>query len=526
MKQIIHYFRISIMLGVLLLAGCNLELVTSHTLQSSVSPGADFTETNPEGSVNLEPPSGTLTPVETYDFTSDLIIKAVNPGYTTQNVGELIELQKIADTTSFSLAGYSLRYTNSSGTSTTLLNFSEGTLMVGEFLLLRLARSPGSERADATYMTTLAIGTGKVELLYDDAVVDRVCWGMEQENCNTAFKSGNPTTLVRNSKGKFEHLTTYELHYDPENPVLILPPVVETPAGPSDESGETVSPQCRGLEFSEILTYYADSNTEQFIEIYNSTDHAIQIDACTLSYKKKTYSLSGTIPPDGYYAYYPAKSETPFSFTKNPNSSNSVELLDADKSIVDALVYSHGQKKSTAYAKFYDAAGDELWNLTYAPTPGAVNQYQEYRSCEAGKVINPATGNCVKVVASSTATECPAGKYRNPLTGRCKNIETESEVKPCREGYERNPETGRCRKIKTSSNDGADYALVPETYSGKTTFVALGVTILIVSLGAIYIVLQFRHEIARAARKARQRCHHIRKNLVARGIGFHRHKKP
>ena len=234
---------------------------------------------------------------------------------------------------------------------------------------------------------------------------------------------------------------------------------------------------------------------------------------------------------DRYLVIYPGKLTPSFSLTKNPSSSNSVELIDVDKTTVDILVYPHGQKKSTTYAKFIDTDGSESWSLTYASTPGATNIYQEFRTCPTGKVINPATGNCIKVTttkssSSGTLAECPAGKYRNPLTGRCKKIETASdEPKPCAEGYERNPETNRCRKLK-AENDGAGYALVPTTYSGKPSFVAFGIVALLVTIGIVYIILQFRHEIARMLRKIRQRLHHVRKDLVARHIGFHRHKKP
>lgn len=478
-----------------------------------------------------EPPIAPEVPVDQFVFTSSLIIKAVNPGYTvdgTQNVGEFIELQRTTDTP-LSLANYSVRYTTSSGKSTTLLNFSEGSSLVGEFLLMRLARSPESDQSDATYMTTLAMGAGTVELLYHEDVVDSICWASKSETCSDPFKSANPTTLVRSSKdGSFEHLTEYAPNFNSEVASLVVAsPEPPESTNPSDESSSSSSPPadssdnsdpeplssyCHGLEFSEILSYYADDKTEQFIEFYNPSDNNIDLSLCTLRYKNKSYPLSGTISSSGYLAIYPAKLLTSFSLTKNPNSSNTIDLVDADNSIVDSLVYSHGQKKSTSYAKFYDSTGAEIWELTYSTTPGLENNYQEFRTCEAGKVINPDTGNCVKVssTTSSELAECPAGKYRNPLTGRCKNIEAASTgPKPCAEGYERNPETNRCRKI-TAENNGAGYALVPTTSSAKSTFIALGAVILIVSLGIIYVILQFRHEIARAVRKIRQRLHHIR----------------
>lgn len=531
---------------------------------------SDNSETTPPESESPQ------TPVTTFHFSSDLVFRAVNPGYTidgVRDVGEFIELQKTTDVPKLSLAGYLLRYTNSSGTSTTLYQFPENSHLVSESLLFRYAKSPDYDQSDATYMTTIALSSGRLELVKDDEVVDYVCWPSKTSDCVTAFKSSKPTTLVRDSQtGTFSHQTSYNPTFDLVKPSLIIPASPDTPSSrpslpsldtsssesPSSDSSNSassnqnssnpaqnqtpssnssndqgsstdsseVSARCYGVEFSELLSYYSDSKDEQYIELYNTTDHAIQLDHCSLRYKKKLYPLFGEIAANNYRAYYSTKFNPSLSLTKNPTSSGTLELLDSDNRVIDSLIYNHGQKKSTSFAKFFDADGEAFWNLTYQPTPGAENVYQEFRSCPAGKTVNPSTGNCVKIIASGTteSATCPAGKYRNPLTGRCKNIESETTLKPCATGYERNPNTGRCRKIKIP-NDGADYALVPLTESESSThFVAFGIVILLVSIGLIYIILQFRHDIARATRKARQRLHHIRKNLVSRGISFHRHK--
>lgn len=291
--------------------------------------------------------------------------------------------------------------------------------------------------------------------------------------------------------------------------------------GTSDETGDSQpTPRCHKLEFSEVYTYYIDNKTEQFIELYNPSDQAVSIGGCRLRYKKKLYSLNGVIDPGGYHAYYP---NGEFSLTKNPNTSNVVELIDVDERVVDELTYLHGQKKGTSYAKFYDTTGAEVWSYTYARTPGQANIYQEFRTCEAGKVINPETGNCVKADTVTDANGvCPAGKYRNPLTGRCKKIETE-KTKECAPGYERNPETKRCRKIK-SANTGADYTLVPTTSNSKNVFIAAGVVAAIIILGILYVVWQFRREIVRTFRKTHQRIHDVRKDFLSRCGGRHRNK--
>lgn len=530
MKKFLYYSRICLLLIVALFGTFACQAIPSL---SSSTHWAPVTQTENDNSQELTTDDKKLDapvePNEDFHFTTDLIIKAINPGYTldgTQNVGEFIELQKISDTTDFSLAGYGIRYTNSSGKSTLLLDFAEGTLMTGETLLMRFARSPDSDRADATYMTTLAMTSAKLELIFQGEVIDQVCWG-SREGCLPNFKSTRPSTLLRNpDTGVFEHIIDYEPTFDPTRPSLILPPAPDTPTGGENEGDTTpeATARCYDLEFSELLAYYAQDKSEQFVELYNPSDKTVIIDQCVLRYKKKTYTLSGAIPADGYYAYYPAQQTTSLSLTKNPNSSNTIELLDTNGTVVDTLVYNHGQKKSTSYAKFYSGNSEEIWDSTYTPTPGQPNTYQEFRTCPAGKMINPDTGNCVNVAASSKTTTCPEGKYLNPLTGRCKKISDDSiGPKPCAAGYERNPETNRCRKIK-SNNDGANYALVPNTSSSKSVFIAAGIVALIVMLGVVYIALQFRREIARTMRKTIQRLNHIREDLIARRIRFHRKK--
>lgn len=520
MKHFLYHFRTTILLGLALVASSSYHFLPAFTAATDTTSLSESSELSTTTIPDL--PDLSAEPTPEWKFNSDLIIWAINPGYTidgTRDVGEFIELHRTTDA-SLSLAGYALRYTNTSGTETTLIEFSEGSSMAGESLLLRLARSPGSEQSDATYMTTLAMSAGKLEVIFEGKVVDEVCWS-GKDGCAAAFKSAKPTVLLRKDQSNdFEHVTDYESTFDAAHPSLVLPEIPD-----EVEPTEIPSTNCARLEFSEILAYYSDQKTEQFIELYNPSDQSVDLTGCELRYKKKTYPLSGVIAPDGYFAYYPNQSAN-FSLTKNPNTSNLIELV-GSVSVVDTLTYNHGQKKSTSYARFYDANGEEVWQQTYAPTPGSANVMQEFRTCPEGKVINIATGNCINASsAKTTSTDCPAGKYRNPLTGRCKNISsTTSELKPCADGYERNPETNRCRKIK-QDNNGADYPLVPETYSDQSTFIALWVVIILVLGGVIYIVLQFRYEIVRLQRKIRQRLHHIRKNLLARGIGFHRHKKP
>lgn len=477
--------------------------------------------------------------------TSNIIINAINPGYTTdagKNSGEFIELINLSGE-EVSLNNLAIIYTakptttSPNGKSTILYQFPVGSKMIGETILLRYESSPETAEGnqDLTYSTSIAMA-GSLTLIRLDNIQNlevlisttsdlshfgeiesSVCW-TGGENClpsfSTTVKSRSYTTIVRNSETEeYEHVSEYLLYYDVESSGLYLPPepeaVVEEPTLESTTKKPSTDvfdfdkdTQCQGLIFSEILSYYDEDVKEQFIELYNSTNSNINISGCKVRYKNKFYDLStensdSIIEASDYHVIYPE-----FQLTKNPNTDNTIELYDVNGTIIGTLVYPHGQKKSAAYALInYNDDGTANWQVTYAVTPGEPNIYQQYRICPAGKVINETTGNCVKATTiSGTVADCPAGKYRNPTTGRCKNIDDDTGSSECKEGYERNPETGRCRKIK--DNSGAKYPVVPVTgIEEKSVFIGLLAILGIVIIGAGYIVFQFRREIAHFFRK-------------------------
>ena len=419
----------------------------------------------------------------------EIYIKAINPGYTVDgksNVGEFIEIANNSDQP-YSLAGATVGYTNSSGNYSILYEFPEHSWITGEtILLLRLASSPGSELASITYTKTIAM-KGGLSLVKGERIIDSICW-TSKDDCVKEFKTTQPTTLVRNlATGEFEHQGEYTPTYDEKSYYI-------------DEIEEVKPPsQCKGLEFSEILSYYETSQSEQFIELYNSISEQILLDGCRIRYKNKDYPLSGIIKPDTLHVFLPE-----FSLTKNPTTSNLLELIDTDDTTIDSLRYPNGQRKGTSYAFIgYDQAGSEIWRVTYAPTPGSPNHYQEFKTCEDGKVINPETGNCVKI-ATVKAKICAEGQYLNLLTGRCKKIETKT-TKTCKEGYYLNPETNRCRKIK--ENTGASYDIIPEQYEEKSSFIAMYAVLAVILLGVLYLIYEFRTELAGLWRKVFRRAH-------------------
>lgn len=436
-------------------------------------------------SANADEPRATLP---------ELYFQAVNSGYVIDginNVGELIEIARGGDSDEMiSLAGVTVRYTNTSGNETDLVKFPENSFLAGEKILLRLASSPGSELANLTYTKTLAMNAG-LSLWRGEELLDTVCF-TGKGDCYKAFDKNAPTTLVRNlATGEFEHLESFEPVFVAESYVL---------KEEEEEGKGAVAAHCQSLQFSEILSYYAEAQTEQFVEIYNAGAEQVLLNGCTLKYKDKFYPLTGIVKPEEYYVRW----ADDFKLTKDPANYNTLEIIDEDGTVVDELVYSHGQKKGLAYALIgYDENGEEVWHTTYAATPGEENVYQEYRTCEEGKVINEETGNCVKVSAVAEKT-CEAGQYLNPLTGRCKKIETETE-KVCQEGYYLYAPTGRCRKVV--ENDGAEYDIAAE--DGETqeemSLVAVYTILAVLGIGLAYIIYEYRKEIGRIFRRIFQR---------------------
>ncbi|MBQ6393915.1 hypothetical protein IJH74_01565 [Candidatus Saccharibacteria bacterium] len=490
------------------------EPISPASAEESIEPEKTDVTTDSDESNASDPDGTNPTSSDYFNLLKEhLFIKSINPGFKINDVSETGEAIELENSSNFSLPldNLSLRYINSNGNVYPIFEFPSGSFMIEKDIVLRLDKSPeiknilaetGSYReiADVIYSKTLAMN-GSLELVYttDDGeqVLDSICW-TGKSGCAAKFTNNSPGTLVRDSKTRE---ITFRENYIPNFVAGFYLP--EDTAEPTPENSlapvevKTVTSKCKGLGFTELLSYYEENSSEQFLELYNPTDEIINMSGCQVKYKNKYYQIVTTnasiennsiseLYPSEFYVYRPDK----FTFTKNPNSENKIELIDTTGDTLDTLTYPHGQKKGTAYA-----LTDNLWRTTYTPTPGSANFYQEFQTCPFGKVLNSETGNCVKASTISSVTPCPAGKYRNPETGRCKSASSaSSEPTPCKEGYERNPETNRCRKVKT--NSGADYALVPVTGDpDKTSFIAFWALVALAGLSVLYIIFQFRKDL-------------------------------
>ncbi len=391
-----------------------------------------------------------------------------------------------------------------------------------EHLVLGAAISPQYSSAEGSYYlynfgsSGLASTAGKLELYQGEHKIDEICWGKLEcadNYAKFATKENDNYSLVRCAKDCPERKFIFEKYY----PTLNLDSITEAISEPLEEP--TIS--CDGAIITEIYSNYANSASEQFIELYNPNPGPIILDSCFLRYKTTDYPLNGELKAGEYYIFQ----NPDLSLTKDPSSSNPVSIINQEKQTVTQINHPHGQKKGTSYALFDLGKDTHIWRQTYHITPNAANIYQEFKTCEPGKVINPTTGNCVNQTTTTKANiVCPAGKYLNPQTNRCKSLPTVSaltpckegyernpetnrcrkkttttEPTPCKEGYERNPETNRCRKIRENVGETTEYAPTPTSdakqYHNPKIFIATAAIVTAILAGTIYIVCQYRHSI-------------------------------
>lgn len=266
---------------------------------------------------------------------------AVNAGYKTDESSQnydFFELYRPSDGKPHSLADYRIAYTNSSGNSAGEFTFGAYDYLVSDYLVLGFKSSPQYQAADAKYLynfssSGLASTAGKLELFYQDELIDELCWG--KITCAKQFpkfatsESDNQSIIL---------LPDVELHFAEIDPEAIIEIPPDLPPLPS----------CPGLVITEIYSYYQEDSSEQFVELYNSTAEDVVLDNCRLNYKKKSFPLSGTLGPGQYYAFQ----DDDLLLTKNPTKDIMLSIIDANDETITTATYGKKQKRGTSFALF------------------------------------------------------------------------------------------------------------------------------------------------------------------------------
>ncbi|MDR2524075.1 MAG: hypothetical protein LBC95_00830 [Candidatus Nomurabacteria bacterium] len=413
-----------------------------------------------------------------------------------------------------------------------------GTILAESSILIKEETSSFAE-FDATYKKAWTVASGgAIRLEIDGLTRSAICW-KNANDCVDSFQTGSLASSLTDGywvNGRLNDIVTSPETYTKQSPPLVVGHGGFVPRETEDDDETEPEPElppqyCRYLRLSEVST------TEQWIEIYNSAAQAISpenLADCVLAvqygdkltdgrpnYSRYRLNLGGyvgmaTLAPYSYLVVDIARTE--ISLPKNVRD-RGILLHDATTDY-DEMRYS-STKADTTLAFFADG-----WQVTFAPTPGAENIFQRWQTCEAGKHINEATGNCVKdaeppaecaegqfrnpatgrckkLAVETALAECAEGQFRNPATNRCKKIASEDDLVPCAEGWERNPETNRCRKVVAA--DEARFGVEPVAGSSDN-----GVWMAVGGAGAAAVVgliaWQFHPEIARFARQVAAHC--------------------
>ncbi len=376
----------------------------------------------------IETISQQTAPVPPDTVWSHLIITALQSKSSDQ---KFVELYNPTDT-DLDLRGWRVVYQNSSGTQTVLATIN-GKISAKGYVLAAHENFNYAGTKDLLPFTgtPMSMAAGSIKLFSPDSAepVDQICW-----NSTLA-----PSCVKVPSSGGFTISRVYDNQNEPTADFAMT-----TSFTPSGGNFIPFVNLCAGLKITEI----APRVEAPFVEIHNFSGQNVSLEGCKLQFANSTTKIyefgAENLAPSAYRLV--KISDTPLAPAKT--TGGTLYLLDTKKQEVDSHEYA-SPKDGTAWA-WLD--GDD-WRLTYHPTPGAANIWQEFPPCEAGYERNHDTGRCRKIVIVAAPTPCAEDQYRNPETGRCKKIEQLAGLTPCKVGQERNPETNRCRNIASSTKE-------------------------------------------------------------------------
>lgn len=304
-----------------------------------------------------------------------------------------------------------------------------------------IANRPGEHGVFITFAAGnhIVASSDTIQLVRGDEVIDAISWSSRPSSSPYAIertwnlevadrlKTGNDSWVWKGS------LAIYGRILD----------VIECGGGVFVTEGEEcpVFNTCKGVVISEI----AANVDEQFIELHNPTNAAIDLTGCQVQTNRNTRSFvfsEVTLEANGFVVVL--ITDTELTLTKT--TAGTVYVLSSDGYVEADSVSYRNLAKETSWALV-----SGKWVQTYNTTPGVANVHMQYLPCEEGYWRNLETGRCNRVMELAVLADCGEGRERNPITGRCRNIPTPRQLAPCKEGQYRSEETNRCRSIASAA---------------------------------------------------------------------------
>jgi len=423
-----------------------------------------------------------------------------------------------------SLEGWKIQIKSASGTVSRNLTLSNTLRSHSYALLASTGYSAICADADFDCFSSAMSSSGGHVVLLDNnnSVIDRLGWGNANDPeevsapalalglSSLTRKAANTTVLQDTDRNSADF--TISSHtpmgggvYDPSVDVCLNIDGVqlEVPEGFQQLSGNcqanpnpisqpqpAVSPICQDILINEILPNPDGEDTNnEFIELYNNSDSAVNLTGCSLKIGSSQQTLAGNIEPRGYRVFY--------SLTLPNAAGGKVELISSSN--VVSVTYPGGLGNDESYGLIFGS-----WRAGLVPTPGSTNTAQaadapstttsssEPESCPPGKFRNPDTNRCRNIgTTTASLAPCGPGETRNPETNRCRKIATTSTgLSPCQTGYQRNPDTNRCRKVAAAKTTNP-----MSTTSKSSKTVSYLVLVAVAVLGVAYALYEYRQSI-------------------------------
>lgn len=158
----------------------------------------------------------------------------------------------------------------------------------------------------------------------------------------------------------------------PVNDEVIINPITPTPVLPIPITPQLPKYNIGSIIISELYPY--PSSGEEFIELYNATEHDIDLTGWKLADLAKSYTLSGIISAKGYKLYNQLETKIALN-----NTSETVTLKDNYNQI----------QSTTSYTKAYKGLSYipvlQTWSWTQTLTPNATNIFTENTNSQDSK---------------------------------------------------------------------------------------------------------------------------------------------
>ena len=335
---------------------------------------------------------------------SNIVISAIQTESATSASEEYITVHN-SGAGLIDVSGWRLQYfsaTTTTFTSPTRTITLSGTLAPNTDLTVS---STGYTTQNSTifFAATLSATGGHIRLVSgttpNEVVHDLVGWGTAQHPEQTAADVVARGKAYKRAVVNGQPVDTDNNKDDFSEPTAI---VVQPPAGDTQQQTDTTQQQTQttssgyeGLIITELLPDPAAPLTDasdEFIELYNDTPAAINLEGLTLqtgTNNTYSYKLTGTLGAHNYLVLYSAQTKLTLS-----NSTGRAQIIDASGALVDETALYETAPTGSSWQLY-----NNEWSWSNTPTPNATNP-----APPAGTVTTPKVKAATTKAAAKTKT--------------------------------------------------------------------------------------------------------------------------